>query len=475
LLAQAAPPEQSLTDPRILNQLNALEQAAAQANQATYNALFNDCVNETAACTPDVLRVFEETRELVHTANALLGTGAVSDSLGLDIQGLGFALRWTAAEELAAQGSITTVFAASQMSALSARLSSLRWGVSGPRTTFLQGQGDDTVRVASSGTFRSGGGASADSEEIFSRWSWYVDGSFGYGSKDPTVLEDAFDFDGQEISTGLDYRISPRFVVGGMLGFTAKEVDFDSALSIVDGGIESSGYSGMAYGMWEGESAYVNAALGYQQLSHDTRRRITYPSQNPLIPPVDSRATSSTDSGSVLATLGGGVTLRWGSFNLEPSAEFAYTDVSVDSFVEDSVDLFTNSPDDPFALRVGSQSIESLDAALGLRASYVFTPALGVVIPYVSVRYHQEMLNDTRRIAARYADAYELLLSTIAGDPNFNVPTDAPDEEYFTVAGGVSVVLQRGLMGYLQYLEVLELDNYSDSVITGGVRYEFGR
>jgi hypothetical protein len=55
------------------------------------------------------------------------------------------------------------------------------------------------------------------------------------------------------------------------------------------------------------------------------------------------------------------------------------------------------------------------------------------------------------------------------------VPTDEPDDDYFTLAGGVSIVLQSGIMGFLQYLEVLELDNYNDTVITGGVRYEFGR
>ncbi|HET7203756.1 MAG TPA: autotransporter outer membrane beta-barrel domain-containing protein [Steroidobacteraceae bacterium] len=474
---QLPPPEQSLVDPAITSQLNALERAAAQANQRTYNALYEPCETQSPACTPEVRAVFEEARELVRTASEILGGRPIEGSLRLSIEGLGFALRWTAAEEMAAHGSSTTEFAASQLSSLSARLASLRWGVSGPRATYHPESGNESIRVADSGSFgRKGGGASGDAETVYSRWSWYVDGSFGYGDKEPTELEDAFDFDGQEITVGVDYRFSTTTVAGVMLGYTKKEVDFDSSKSIVDGGIETDGYSGLAYGLWEGERAYMNGALGYQQLTHDNRRRITYPSEDPTVPATDSLATSSTDSGSLLATVGAGYAFRWGQFSLQPSVDFAYTDASVDAFVERSVDLTQDaSPDDPFDLRIGRQSIESLDASAGFKVDFVITPSFGVLVPYFTARYHREMLNDVRRISALYADAYELLVQDVADDPNFNVPTDEPDDDYYTLAGGLTVVLQGGLMGFVQYLEVLDLDHYSNSVITGGLRYEFGR
>jgi uncharacterized protein YhjY with autotransporter beta-barrel domain len=463
-----------LTDPRILAQLNALETAAAQANQATFDALSGPCAaGPGPACPDDVFGVFEETRELVHTANELLGTGETTFSLSLDIDGLGFALRWTAAEELAAQGSMTTEFAASQISALSARMAALRWGISGPRLTRAIRDGDGAIRVAQAGTLPLGGGASADAEQIGSPWSWFLDGAFGYGDKDPTVLEDAFDFEGQEITFGVDYRFSPGLAAGAMIGYSSKEVDFDSARSVVDGLIESDGYSGIVYALLEGQRAYLNGSLGYQRLTHDSRRRITYPSQNPLIPAVDSLATGSTDSSSLLATLAAGYAFRWGGFSVEPSLGLDYLDARVDGFRESSIDTVTNSPMDPFNLQIGDQDIESLDANAGLQIQHVFTPPFGVLVPYLSGRYHRETLDDVRRVSARYADAYEQLLQNIFVD--FNVPTDPPDEDYYTAAAGVTVVLAGGLMGFVQYLEVLDLDDYSDSVITGGMRYEFGR
>ncbi len=476
LLASVPPAARAdLADPRILAQLNALESAAARANQATYDALLGLCGGGPGpACPDDVFGVFAETRELVQTANEILGTGDTTYSLALDIDGLGFALRWTAAEEMAAHGSMTTEFAASQISAMSARISALRWGVSGPRMTRQTGSGAGAIRVANSGPLAMGGGASADAERIYTRWSWFVDGAFGYGNKDPTDLEDAFDFDGQEISVGVDYRFSPELAAGVMAGHTTKEVDFDSSRSIVDGSIETDGYSGMAYALVEGEHAYLNGALGYQRLSNDARRRITYPSQNPLLPAVDSLATSTTTSSAFLATLGAGYALRWDAFSVEPSTGLDYVQARVDGFRETSVDNISGgSPDDPFDLRIGDQTIESLDGNIGLQLQYVFTPRFGVLVPYLSARYHRELLDDVRRVSALYADAFEQLVQII--DADFEVPTDPPDEAYYTAAAGVTVVLAGGLMGFVQYLQVLDLDDYSDSVITGGVRYEFGR
>ena len=408
-----------------------------------------------------------------HTANELLGTGDTSFSLGLDIDGLGFALRWTAAEEIAAQGSMTTEFAASQLSALSARVAALRWGISGPRLTGVH-EADGSIRVARSGSLPLGGGASADAELVYSRWSWFLDGAFGYGDKDPTDLEDAFDFDGQEITFGVDYRFSPMLAAGAMVGYSTKEVDFDSSRSVVDGRIKTDGYSGIAYALLEGERAYLNGSLGFQRLSHDSRRRITYPSQNPLIPAVDSLATGSTESDTLLATLGAGYAFRWGAFSIEPSLGLDYVDAKVDGFRETSVDNTSNgSPEDPFDLQIGDQDIESLDGSAGLQLQYVFTPRFGVVVPYVSGRYHHELLDDVRRVSALYADALGQLIQTI--DADFNVPTDPPDEDYYTVAAGTTVVLAGGLMGFVQYMKVLDLEDYSDAVITGGMRYEFGR
>jgi len=113
---------------------NRLEKLSAAANQATYNQLFNVCdqvAAATAACPQASFLAYSNVRELVHTANALLGTGPTRYSLGLDGEGLGFALRWTAAEEVAAPGSASTEFANAQLASVLSRITALRYGATG--------------------------------------------------------------------------------------------------------------------------------------------------------------------------------------------------------------------------------------------------------------------------------------------------------------------------------------------------------
>ncbi|HEY6642855.1 autotransporter outer membrane beta-barrel domain-containing protein [Povalibacter sp.] len=462
-------PGGSLVDIAEAADFNALERAAARANQATYNQLVGVCGNGIGAgCSEGDLIVFQNTRELVETANELLGSGSTRFSLGLDAEGLGFALRWTAAEEMAGQGSATTRFAASQLSALATRLSVLRWGVSGLRT--VQNSGDERdIRLA--GVARAlGAGAGADVPDDFNRWGSFIDASYGYGSKDPTDLEDAFDFDGEEVTVGIDYRFTPAIVAGAIFGYSAKEIDFDSSLSIVDGGIESDGVSGLVYGLWEGANLYASVSAGYQVLTHDTTRRITYPSQNPSVGAVDSTARSKADSGTVMATANAGYSWRMGAFSIDPTVDVVYSDTTIDSFTETSIDNISGSGTDPFNLRIGKQSIESLDVAPSIKFQYVFTPSFGVIIPYVVGRYHFELSDDARTISARYADALGQLFGSAT---DFAVSTDVPDDEYYTVAGGFTVVLPHGLNGFVQYLEVFDFDAYTDSVITAGFRFEF--
>lgn len=460
----------SLTDITQRQGFNALERASAAASQATYNQLFASCSQGQGTCSAGDRVVFENVRELVETANELLGSGSTQFSLGLDAQGLGFALRWNAAEEFAAQGSSTSRFAANQMSALATRVSALRWGVSGLRRASNDEEGSDVLVAANLNRY--GGGASADVAYSFDRWGWFVDGSFGYGDKQATVQEDAFDFDGQEVTIGMDHRLSSNLVVGLIFGHSDKEIDFDSSLSIVDGGLNTRGMSGILFAMLESNAAYVTGSLGYQKLTHDMSRRITYPSLNPGVDSVDSTASSSSRSSSFLVTLGAGYSWRRNAFSAEPMLELNYSDTSMGAFTESSVDnLDATVANDPFNMRIAGQSIKSLDVATGLKLQYVLAPRIGALIPYLAARHHWEMENGARVIAGQFADALDQIGSQ--SSTVFALSTDRPDDAYYTMAAGCTLVMGSGMNGFMQYLKVFGLENYSDAVLTGGFRYEF--
>jgi len=220
---------------------NGLEIAAAEADDAAYASLIPVCVSATATfiCTGAKLNLFNRLLQLENNADQLLGFGQTRYSLNLTAQDLGFALRWTADEEFAAQSSLTTRLANNQVAAVSNRLSVLR---------FMQ-----TVRLARRDAWEAdgmladdrsdygevlGGGASADQESAqFGKWSAFANGSYGAGTRAPTTYDDAFNFGGTQVSAGADVRLSRRTVVGFLVNHLNQEADFNSSESIAAGGV----------------------------------------------------------------------------------------------------------------------------------------------------------------------------------------------------------------------------------------------
>lgn len=474
---------------------NAVEESAATANQATFEQLLNanggpcDEGQRRAAgdCSGAVFDVFASTRELVHSANELSGSGPTEFSLGVDLAGLGTALRWTAGEEFSAQESLTTEFVSGQLSGLASRLSALRGGATG---FFIAGLPMGGARSAAGLApafdpgIGGGIGASADEAtdaragETYSPWGGFLNGSYGYGDKEATGNEDAFDFDGVEVTAGLDYRFGAHWVAGVLGSYSEREIDFQQVDEfVVDGGMTSEGYGLQVFGLYYSDGWYLSLAAGYQDLDFATDRAIKYPSLNPDVPSVNTRTLSDTRSATWTTSASAGYTFRlMPALGLEPYARLDYTDTRVDGFTERDVN------NDGFELRVEDQDIRSLEAVAGLRLQYTATPAFGVVSPFVTAEYHHQFEADARRIEAAYNAAGDL---PDAAGARFRVTTDALDEQYLVLSAGITTVLrggrQRGadgavyggLQAFVAYRTVQGLDFYSHDILSAGLRYEF--
>jgi len=480
---------------------NEIESAAAVANQATFDALdpvcnpggFFDTQPEPAgplpgsACSEDHFFVYTNTRELVHTANELRGSGASVASLGTDLQGLGTALRWTAAEELAAIGSMATEFSNGQLGNLAARLNAFRLATAAaPGVAWYRLRPDpDTLFASTDGAPADVVAAEARTGESYGRWSAFLNGGFGYGRRTPTALEDAFDFDGSELTFGVDRFFANGLVVGGIFGLGEQTVDFDeaaSAISVVDGSIESDASSIIGFALFQGEHLSLSGSVGRQSVDYDMIRRIKYPSFNPDIGSANSVATSRLGADVSTGTFGAGYAVSRGAFTFEPMFYLEYVDIDVDAFAESrSINLLSDSSQSKrFDLSVSKQRIESLDAAVILRFQYVFTPGFGVAIPYLNLESHREYRDNSRSITTAFAAVADVL-----GSSTFVLPTDLPDQSYVVARLGASFILRGGrqrelggpitggLSAFLQLVTVRGLLHYDDDVLSGGLRYEF--
>lgn len=457
-----------------------LERLSAFANQASYDFLTANPRGSTycdpslsapsPTCPANVFLAFSNLRELIQSANELLDNGQPTQySLHTNDLGLGFALQWTAGEELAAPGSVATQFASGQLSSVASRITALRFGASGFSLGAVNSGQQSAPMYAYDSPPALGGGAGADGGiGIASRWGGFLNGSFGWGKRDPSVLEDAFAFDSKDATAGVDYRFTRTFVLGISAGYTNQRIDFDSSLSVAGGGVRSTGYSTVIYALWDWNGPYLSGSAGWQRLDYRTTRLITYPSFNIAVPSADATAYGSPRSDALLGTLTFGWSFTPRSWTLEPYLTADYRHVTIAAFRESS--LINSGPDagQPagFDLAYAPQSIRLLDVAAGARIQYAFRPSFGVIVPYARGEYHRTFDSNPYTVVSTYA-------AIAGGGVEFSLPSDAPQRHYYAAAAGFSLVLPHGIQAFAQFEELAGMQYVSDRQITGGVRAEF--
>jgi uncharacterized protein YhjY with autotransporter beta-barrel domain len=135
-------------------------------------------------------------------------------------------------------------------------------------------------------------------------------------------------------------------------------------------------------------------------------------------------------------------------------------------YVHLRINSFTEHSGAGFDFDVAEQTIHSTTGSAGLKLQYAVLPRFGVIVPYVYGEYRHIFSDPSRVVQSSYS----------AGDssqPDMNIPTAAGPSHYYVVGGGGSVVLKHGLQGFVQYMKILNYTDYTDHVVSGGVRWEF--
>lgn len=425
----------------------------------------------SGACTGDIYTTWSHVRALVHTANELSGTGQgpTEFSLGTDADGLIAALRWNAGEEFSSQEDLSSTTSNNQQSNLSSRITALRSGASGFSVNGYQSKSNSLAGAYNKTGLNAG-------DEVFSRWGGFINASYSYGNLDPSKRENAFDFDGQEINGGLDYRLDNNWIVGGMAAYVSENIDFDSSQSIVDGTVDMTAIVLTPFLLYQSETWYSSVSLGYQTSEFDTNRSVRYTSLNLDIPSPDTVAISNNKGSTLSASISGAYTFQLSDrFSIDPSLSANYQELTIDGFTERDLN------NDGFNLQVREQNFKSLEATLAFKMQYVFNSNLGVFTPFADLQATYQHYDDARRINAVYAN----IAGTVSEDVQMSLLTDKLDSSYGSWGLGVAAVLRGasqknlgstasgGVQAYISYRELVAVENFHQSIISGGLRYEF--
>ena len=459
----AIAPFAAYADLNLVPDMTPAQASAAAGTQRVYDTLRVRTTDESASLTADEQGLFDIARELVETSNEQQGSGPTQFSLGLTVDDLRNALQWVAAEELATPGTLATKTSSGQLASLAARFTAVRRGATGFRTSLLNDGGSRAwprpimlASAAEDGLSR--GLLGDDPASSFSRLGGFFNVALGFGSKDPTAREDAFDYGNANMTLGVDYRATTRWVYGAALGYNRYEVDFDSGKSIVDGSVDSNGLTATLYGLYTLDAFSLDISANIGGNSFDIVRHIKYASNNPALPSTNETANGSTDSSQYSFSIGGNYEGHRDALAYALQAQVTTLNVTIDGYTESNAGAFN--------LQLEDQRITSLTSTLGVQASYTLNRSFGVLIPEASLQWHHEFNNDSRLVQARYV-ADPLASNFLAA------PTEDPDRDYFSLGMGASAVFAQGLQVFVHYETLLGLSNITDHLLTGGARMEF--
>ncbi len=190
-------------------------------------------------------------------------------------------------------------------------------------------------------------------------------GSVSYDWQDYEGDGDFSDFDGETASftAGVDYRVAPDFVIGGLLDGSRADLDGNGGSTDIDS------FRASIYGTYgKATGIYADFLLGYG--SHDN---------------------DYTDADSFQALVTVGYTMGTAQLKHGPYAGLEYQNVDVDGFDEDG--------GLPFASEVDGFEIDSLRALIGYRVNGDY----GRFKPYASISYAHEFEDGSSHTRVSFA------------------------------------------------------------------------
>lgn len=296
-------------------------------------------------------------------------------------------------------------------------------------------------------------GASAGDDDV-SRFSGYLNGSTNLASKGATTQEPEYDTDANSVTAGVDYRLSPQWVIGAALGQTRANTDFAQSR----GSIDTDGNSVIAYAAFSIEGLSLDMVLGNTDTSSTTVRNIDYFEDVAMLERVQAKPESEVDSQNQSIYLAADYQWQSGAWSYGPS-------LAVESIKTD-VDAYAESQGGGFAIGFAPQSDRLTRYELGVRLSRAISQSWGVWVPalQVGVNHYQQ---------STYSPVVARLLFDELQTRTFELKSDSIDQDFQRVSLDVSTVIPHGLSAFFSFEQYFGYEDLDISTLTLGARAEF--
>ncbi len=222
---------------------------------------------------------------------------------------------------------------------------------------------------------------------------------------------------------GVDWRVSDSVIVGLGIGLMDSDVDLAGGRGSLDG----ENFRVGPYASWTGEDWYVDASLSFGMGDYDQTRVIRVPGQ-----PVQT-ARGDYDGDDLSGALTVGRAMQFGNgWRVTPALTLQYATFDFDGYTETGAGVQN--------LAISDRSQDSLRSRLGVTVSRRFTGDRLTFVPELTLGWEHE-----------FEDYDDVEAAFVVGGGPFTVGVGSPLEDAFVLGGGVTVMLDERLAGFVRY------------------------
>jgi T5SS/PEP-CTERM-associated repeat protein/autotransporter-associated beta strand protein len=279
------------------------------------------------------------------------------------------------------------------------------------------------------------------------RWNAFISGDaiLAQDFSDPGASQAHADTTTGAMQLGVDYRVTPHFLVGAMFGYGHTDADLDNIGSTAS--VDT--YSPALYAAYAQNGWYANALGSYGFSEYDQDRNVN-------IGALNGTAHSSPTGDQIVGNLDGGYDFHRGAWTFGPTLGVQYVHLDVDGYDETGL-----SAGD---LSVNDNQSDSLRSRLGGRVSYAFQ-GLGVTfVPHLDASWQHEFLDQSRGITSQFDGL---------GAGSFSVQTQNPSRDSALADLGLDAQINKTWTVFADYTVQAGQENYFGQSVQAGVKIGF--
>ncbi|MGI8525259.1 MAG: putative Ig domain-containing protein [Pseudolabrys sp.] len=264
-------------------------------------------------------------------------------------------------------------------------------------------------------------GAQTCTADWASSLAFWTAGSFEFGSMTPRGVANSNHFNTGGLTSGVDMRVSDDLITGVALGYGADRSD------IGQNGTQSTAtsYSGTLYASLRlFDPLFLDAAVGYGNLSFDNRRFVTGEG---------TFASGSRDGSYWFGALSASLELGVGRFKFTP---YAKTD-----FLAATLGQYSEAGSTAQLLTYNEMKTNAVSGAIGLRGSIDIATSFGTLTPTARVEYRQTSQSEYSQ-SVYYSDLGAGISSAFGQPAGAHSMTTAAFGYRLRTLGGLAVELE---------------------------------